>query len=396
MKNSKKSRILKQLAAISLAVILIFSFASCGKNKEGNNSKYKVVPSDKKVAILVAPEAQYPEDYRAAAELAKEYPDKVVVNEYADSRILKPGDAEIITLSKTVAADEEIGAIVYAKATQFTTYAINAAKEINPDIVTVCIEPEESIDKISELSDLVLCADWSAAASDIVAAAKEQGAKYFVVFSINRHIGDNPLISAENAAIEKACKEQGITYVYDSAVDPIYSTGISGAQKYIKESVARLYSNSKIEGSDVALFSTDSSVQSTLVEVANEKGLIYVCPSFPTAYNGIGEVYEIAVPDKAADVDAYIKSAKEAVGADAQGKARISLYKFPLASSLLKTAVYGAFEILSGTATAENLAERVSEIAAYSADSKNFAISVYDDAHANSFKAYCPGFEKIR
>ncbi|MGN0573605.1 MAG: hypothetical protein ACI4IX_06665, partial [Acutalibacteraceae bacterium] len=68
----------------------------------------------------------------------------------------------------------------------------------------------------------------------------------------------------------------------------------------------------------------------------------------------------------------------------------------PLASSLLKTAVYGAFEILNGTATAENLAERVAEIAAYSAANNEFAISVYDDTHASSFKAYCPGFEIIK
>ena len=39
--------------------------------------------------MLVAPEAQYPEDYKAAAELAAAYPEAVTVREYADSRILK-------------------------------------------------------------------------------------------------------------------------------------------------------------------------------------------------------------------------------------------------------------------------------------------------------------------
>ena len=177
-----KSVIIRRIIAATLAFVLVFSLAACKDN--GKTDADPVVPSEKKVAILVAPEAQYPEDYKAAAELAKEYPDKVIIKEYADSRVLKAGNPEIMTISEELAADSEIGAIIYARATQFTTNAISAAKAKNPDIVTVCVEPEESVDKISEAANLVLCADWAKAANDIVATAKQQGAKYLVVFSI--------------------------------------------------------------------------------------------------------------------------------------------------------------------------------------------------------------------
>ena len=276
MKLSTKSKIIKRIAAAMLATILLFSLVSC-KNISKNEDDKINIPS-KKVAILVAPEAQYPEDYRAAQELAEEYPNNIVIKEYEDSRILKGGDPGIITHSVELASNPDIGAIVYARATQYTRNAIYKAKEINPDILTVCIEPEEDINEIADLSTLVYCVDWAKAAEDIVAQAKAQGAKYFVAFSFSRHISGNALIRSEIDAFKKACEAQGITYIYETSEDTNKSTQIPGAQKYIKEAVARLYLNKTVEGSDVALFSTDSSVQSTLIEQANSRGLIYVCP----------------------------------------------------------------------------------------------------------------------
>lgn len=394
MKNT--SKIFRRITALMLAFILIFAFASC-KNEPAEEKPSDTIQADelivpdKKVAILVAPEAQYPEDYKAAQELAAEYPDTIVVKEYKDSRILEGGDPGIITISKELASDPEIGAIVYARAVQYTRNAIYKAKEINPQLVTVCIEPEEDIDEMSELADLVYCVDWTKATEDIVAQAKAQGAKYFVAYSFSRHISTNPLIRSEIDAFKTACEAQGLTYMYESSEDTNKTAGIAGAQKYIRESVARLYLNKKVEGKDVAVFSTDSAVQSTLIEEANSRGLIYVSPSFPTAYNGIGEVYEIAKPEKITDVAAYIESAKAAVTADTNGTARLSIYKTPLAAYLLKAAVHSTFDILCGTSDAEKIIKRATLVA----DNFDFAVAAYE-SKSNVFMAYQPGFETIR
>ncbi len=385
-----KKSLFKRIAAILLILVVVFSFASCK-----DNTSEKVVEPEKKVAILVAPEAQYPEDYKAAQALAAEYPEKVIVKEYSDSRVLRAGDPEIMQLAKELASDPAIGAIVFARATQFTTNAMRSAESVNSDIVTVCIEPEESIETISSIADLVFCADWAKAAADVVAEAKKQGAEHFVLFSINRHITNNPMYSALNAAFKAECETQGLNYVYDNAVDPIYSSGIKGAQLYIRESVARLYNNEKINGSNVALFSTDSSVQSTLVEVARDKGLIYVCPSFPTAYNGLGEVFEIAKPENIADVKSYVDAAKAIELPESELAPKYSMYNFPLATVLLRSAVHCAFDLLNGTTTAENLAEKVQARAVDNADNKDFTIVPYGEL-ANTFMAYCPGFVTVK
>lgn len=396
MIHSTKSTIIRRIVAAMLAFVLVFGLAACKDNSNPAKNADPVTPSEKKVAILVAPEAQYPEDYKAATELAAEFPEKVVVKEYADSRVLKVGNPEILTISEELAADPEIGAIIYARATQFTSNAISAAKAKNPEIVTLCVEPEESVEKISSLANLVFCVDWTKAANDIVATAKKQGAKSFVVFSINRHITENPLLSGANAAIKAACEAEGLAYIYENSVDPIYSTGIKGARQFIKEAVARLINNETVKDTNVALFSTDSSVQPALIEAANSRGMIYVCPSFPTAYNGLGEAYEAAMPEKIADVAAYIEGIKTAVAADAEGKAKLSSYKFPLASTLLKSALHCAFDILNGTITAENMAEKAASRAAAAADNKDFTVAAYSDKLANVFAAYCPGFEIIK
>lgn len=383
----------KRIIAVILSLVLLFSFAACNNTKKPSE---EIVLPEKKVAILVAPEAQYPEDYRAAAALAEEYPEKIVVKEYADSRILKPGNPAIMTLSEELAGDSEIGAIIYARATQFTVDAIHAAKKVNPDIVTVCVEPEESVEKLSELSNLVLCADWEAYAKAIIAKAKAEGAEYFVMFSFERHKNNNPLITSQQITFEAACKEQGINFIYDNSLDPTFSGGFNQAKLYIKESVARLNLNGRIKGENVVLYSTDSAVQSTLIEVSNSKGYIYISPSFPTAYNGLGEYYEIAMPEDKADVDAYIENAKAAVAADSEGKARLSIYNYPLATTLVTSAVHCTFDILGGKTTAENMAERVAMRVNDAATGDSFTVRVYNDKLTNVFAAYSEGYVTIK
>lgn len=382
----------KRIIAVVMTAILLFSLASC-KDNPAKNADEIVVP-EKKVAILVAPEAQYPEDYRAAQELAAEYPDTIIVKEYEDSRILKGGNPGIMTLSDELANNPEIGAIIYARATQFTRNAIYNAKQINPNLITVCIEPEEKLSEMSDLADLVYAVDWAKAADDIVAQAKAQGAKYFVAFAIPRTLGGT-LVSEQISALEKACNTHGLTYIYKNSEDTNKSTQIAGAQKFIKEAVARLYLNKEVEGNAVALYSADSSVQSTLIEQAEARELIYVCPSFPTAYNGIGEVYEIAAPEKVSDVAAYIKSAKSSVKENASGKANLSIYKNPLATILLKGAVHSTFDLLNGTMTAENMAEKAPVRVQVAADSKDFTVVAHAE-YTNIYIAYQPGFEELR
>lgn len=399
----------KKIIAVILALSMIFAFAACkGKNENKPTQSAKQPLADvtsqalsnpeKKVAILVAAESQYTEDYRAAKELEAKYPEKITVKEYPETSKLVAGDPEIMKISKEIAADASYGAIIYARATQYTADAIRVAKEVNPDIKTVCVEPEGSVDRLAKKSDLIICVDWVKAANDIVAAAKEQGAEYFLMFSHTRHINGPSsvdsivmLYATAKNAFSVACEEQGISFVFDTAPDPNYSGGINDVNRYMREAVARHIESGKIEGKRVAVFSTDAFAQKELINIANEKEFIYVSPSFPTAYDGIRSIYEIAVPENIGDVSAYVDNAKKAV----TGKAKFSIYNYPLASVMLYTAVHCTFDILAGKTTAENLGEMTMMRAKDCAGNENFTIEEFA-SYKNVYAVYCPAFEIVK
>lgn len=381
---------IKKICAVLLIASLVFAFAACG----AKDKKEYVIAPDKRVAILVAPKSVYPEEFLAAQKLAKQYPDTVVFKEYSDGRELYEGVPDEISISVELAADETIGAIVYPRASYNTVTAIEEAKAKNNSLRIICTEPECSIDKLSPLVDAIITVDWEKAAKEIVDRAKSQGAKYFLMFSINRHIGENSLFAAEREYFEIACKEKGLTFVYDNAFDTHDAGGINKAQLYVRESVARQILNKKVDKKDVALFSTDSSVQTTLIDIANKKGLIYVSPSLPSAYSGLGEAYTV---DDSQEYSAYVEALKAAVTADAEQKAKLSVYTYPLASQMTNGAVYTAFDILNQSTTAENLVEKITKRFKDNATSDKLTVTIHkNETLSNVFQLYCPAFENIK
>lgn len=405
---------IKRIISLLLVTSLIFAFAACSKNPGTNPETktdalsstidIKLPETDKKVAILVAPETQYPEDYRTAKALSEQYPDKIIVKEYADTRILTPGDSEIITFSREIAADSSYGAIVYSRAPRYTSYAISQAKEaaknINPELKFVCVEPEESIFDLGQKANLVIAADWYAAAKDIVAQAKTHGAESFLFFSFNRHIVDNPLYGNVMAHVETACEEQGIKFIYDSSLDSSGSEyDMNKAKQYLEEAVARHIKNGTIGNKNVALFSTDSAVQDKLIEIANNRSFIYISPSFPTAYNGLGSFYNITLPGNILDTKTYIEDVKKAIASDNTAKGKFSIYNYPLAANLLTCAVCCAFDLIVNTKEINyhTLEEIVMARLKSINNNEEFTASHYDtENHINLFKAYCPGYEIIK
>ena len=397
IKLTGEYQMLKRIFSALLAVILVFSLASCGKKKKAEKFSKELKLPDKKVAILVAPEAQYPEDYRAAKALEAQYPDNVIVKEYADSRVLVAGDAEIITLSKELAADETVGAIVYARATQFTNSAIQRAKEINDSLYTVAVEPEQSLSDIYSSANLVLCADWMKYSKDIVDTAKDLGAEYFILFSYDRHVASNPLYSQLKKSIADECYNKRVEFVFENFQDPNFAGGVEKAKYAIRDRIVKLFDSKQIKGENIALFSTDSVVQSVLVEEAAKRSLIYVSPSFPTPYNGIGEYYDITLPEDMTDTETYFETVSAKINGDTEGSGKFALYTYTLASTLTRAAVYSAFDLLSGEAKAETVVDSASVRLKDACANKKFNIEKYGPAEkGNVLMCYAPGYDIIK
>lgn len=380
---------MKKITAFILCFAMVLAFAACGKKPQ---PKEEIKVPEKKVAILVEPAEKNPEEYYAAKALEEKYPDTVVVKELPDSSVLKAGDPEIITVTEEISKDDSFGAIIYARASNFAFDAISRIKNAGSEIVTVCIEPECPVQKLANISDLIIGADWEKAADDMVKTAKESGAEYFTVFSFNRHL-NNEICSDLCGFIENACKENGISYVYDNAGDNFNAGGSIITNRYMKEVFPRLVNNNRIKGENVAMFSTDSTVQKELVNQAETKGYIYICPSFPSISSGIGEYYEVEYNKSSKE---YLSALKSAANAEKDGKGRLWAYNFNLASVLLNAALESTFDILTEAITKENMSEKVCSRLDSQTDNKGFSSRAFKE-YDNVFVAYCgDAFVKVK
>jgi hypothetical protein len=382
----------KKIISVLLIGILVFSFAACGKKGEKKEkfSEELTVP-EKKTAILVAPEAQYPEYYNAAKSIAEAYPDNIVVREYPDTRGVVTGTG-IIDISAEIAADPEFGAIIYAGATLYTTEAIKKAKSVNDSIITLAIEPEQSMGTVAENSDLVFCADWEKYAKEIIDTAKKMGAEYFVLYSYDRHVANNPLYAQVKRYISVGCEENDIKYIFQTVKDPV-SVGVNAAQYDLKSSLVALFDNRKLESNNAVLFSTDPAVQPTLVELAEKYGMMYISPSFPTAYNGLCEYFDAKKPESMLDTEAYKNALTEAIFKDSETKATYALYTYTMESTLVRGAVYTVFDMLSDPELVlPGLIDRATLRLKDTANVKKFTAEKYIGAD-NVIECYAPGFE---
>ncbi len=382
---------MKKAVCLLLTLILMFSLAACGEKSRD----YDVtLPEGKKAAIILTDENQYPEDGIAAYDLIKEYKDNLLIFQCGDSREIKAGDPDIVLNSVKAAQNEDVAAIIYDRATQFTDLAIAAAKEINPDLITITIEPEREQYEIDGIADVEFVTNWPLYSQDIVDTAKEQGAEYFVFLSFPAH-SEKGLYLPAKMNIEKYCEEQGIKFVYKETQDPSSSGGVAFARTSAENAVAELYQTGEISGENVALFSTDSSVQRTLVEQTDKRGLIYVAPPYPTAYNGICEYFAVDYPDDIANVDEYVESLKQA---SAESGGRYSVINFPYASSVLKAAIYTAFDMINSPELRDDYykyMDNAVERALDAADSKEFTAQTLD-GYFGVVLCYVPAIEIIK
>ncbi len=387
--------VMKKILSLLLIFAMLFSFCACGKKDETEkNQSIEVVVPDKKTVIMVAPEDEYPEEYLAAHELADAYPDKVVVCEYLDSRIIKSGSTDLVVLSEEYAADETVGAILYARATPFTSDASRRAKTVNPNIVTAAIEPEADVDTVATVCDFVVCVDWERYAKDIVKTATDMGAKNFLFLTNDRHLQNSSYVNLKEYITDNCEKNRKtMKFTFRTMLDPFYNN-MDAVKNDCEKQIDELLEGKFIDN-DTVLFSTDSTVQSTLASVAKKKGMYYLCPEFPTAYEGVSQNYKVSYPEAVTDIKTYTSSVKKFIPDAAD---HLAVYNFPLAAVMMKASLYTIFDLLNKEVKSENVIDRLDIRLNDTADFKEFKARKFVGV-SNTMKVYAPGFvtyEKVK
>lgn len=392
----------RKLISLFLVFLLIFSFAGCGEKPDNNTTtpvtSEEIPVSEKKIALLVPAGTQFNELKLASQEIASDYEGKILVKEFDNHSNLADNKKDLVSLTKELAADKSIGAIIFTKAARLTNEAILMSQQINPDLVFGCIEPEASTGNLAGISNFVFCTDWSKAAADIVANAKAKGAEYFLMTSFNRHISGSSstdrsslLAATLKNALSSECSKQGIKFVFHNAPDPISAGGTKEVIKNIRESIARYKSSGKIAGSNVALFTTDYHITKEIIEIAKENNYIYAAPSFPTAFNGISEaVADVTLPANVADYASYNENLRNVAGS----LPRAIVYNYALETVFIKAAVHLAFDILAGKTSDDTLPQKAEMRLTDSATNEAFTVKKFG-GYNNVYAAYLPAYEAV-
>ncbi len=369
---------MKRWTAVLLALALVLSVAGCGSRNSDDGAGETKAPAAQtdeagqgdqseeaketegaaagnyKIGIVTGTVAQTEEEYRAAQSMKELYGEEhIVTATYPDN--FESEQQQVIQTIKNMAQEPDMKAIIMCQAVPGTKVAFEAIKNdpATKDILLVAGVPFEDPNVITTAADISIDADHPNIGYTMTAQAKEMGAETFIFYSFARHMAQE-LVVQKRDNVEKACKEQGINFVYVECVDPMGEQGVSGAQQWILEDLPR-----KLEeyGDNVAFFATNCSLQVPIITTIlndQEHHSLYPLQCCPSPLHALPEALGLEIPDdKKADVP-YILEAEAAAVKEKGGEGRIATWAAPTDYSIIVGSVAYALEYINGNTNGLN------------------------------------------
>ena len=309
---------MKKVIALALAVVMALSLVACGGGSEGGSTSLG------KVAIITGTVTQGEEDFQAAEKMKAKYPDRVITATYPDN--FDKETETVISNVVSLVSDPDVKVLVFQQAVSGARAAIDAAKEINPDLLVLCGVTHEEPNIISPVIDCGVGTDGIKTGTTIPQQAAKLGAKTLVHYSFARHLASTS--TAERVKLMQAeCDKLGIKFVMADAPDPLSDVGVAGAQQFMLEDVPKKVAE---YGVDTAFFSTNCALQEPMLKKVLELGAIYPQPCCPSPYHAFPNVLGIEIPaDKAGDVQYCVDEVTKAI-ADLGMTGRTSTWTCPM------------------------------------------------------------------
>jgi hypothetical protein len=304
----------KVIALLVMATLVIGMFAGCSES----------AGDDWKIGILTGTVSQNEEEYRAAEAVKALYGEEhVVIMTYPD-KFMDEQETTIANVA-SMAAEENMKALLLVQAVPGSSAAIDKARAINPDLLIIAGVPGENPADISARADVVFTLDELTMGRTMVEQAQKQGAEVFVHYSFPRHMS-YALLSARRDLLAENCEALGIEFVDATALDPTGDAGLSGAQQFILEDTPRMIDK---YGKNTAFFSTNRGLQIPLIKSVYEGGAIYPQPCCPSPYHGFPAALGIEIPeDKQGDIE-YLTELIRGKMAEKEMTGRMSTWPVP-------------------------------------------------------------------
>lgn len=323
----------KKTVSLLLAVMMLVlagcggssSAPAAGQPSESTGSQSAPeVSADYKIAILYTDASQGEEPVRAYEKLKSEYGDKIV------GAVIPNNESEaLMSTALSLVSDPAVKALLVFQEPVGTVAAVEACKEIRPDILYAAGVIAEDPVIASEAFDVMLNPNQIKLGKLIIELAKNMGTKTFVHYSFPRHMA-MALLSSRRDVMEDACKELGIEFVNATAPDPMGDAGVSGTQQFILEDIPKKVAQ---YGKDTAFFGTNTAMMDVIVKGVVESGGILPSTCDPSPFQGYISGLGISIPeDRSADPQYAVEQIKAALAAkNMTGR----LATWPVASSSL-------------------------------------------------------------
>lgn len=283
---------MKKIASLVLVLALMFALCAVASADEAGY----------KIGIITELASNMEETYRIGEELAAQYPDTAIHVTYPENTA-----TEIETTISTVlslAYDEDVKAIVFCSGVTGTAAAIDAVKEIRPEVLCVVAVPVEDVEVTCASADIAFRQNVSEMGAQIADAAKEMGCEAVVHYSFARHMSSQAIEARANAMKEEA-EKIGIEYLFVDTPDPLADTGKAYSVQFVLEKTREL---SEQYNNKIAFFSSNVYHIEPMVTAAMECGSYYTMPSDPSPFNGVPSALGIEVPaDKNGDSEWMIE-----------------------------------------------------------------------------------------
>ncbi|MBN2797153.1 MAG: DUF3798 domain-containing protein [Clostridia bacterium] len=349
----------KFLTIFVIAAMVMSMFAGCGNDTNTANTGTATDnggSGDWKIGILTGTVSQNEEEYRAAQAVKEKYGEEhVIIMTYPD-KFMDEQETTIANVA-SMAAEENMKALLLIQAVPGSSAAIDKAREINPDLLIIAGVPGENPADIASRADIVFTLDELTMGRTMVEQAAKQGAKVFVHYSFPRHMS-YALLSARRDLLKENCEAMGIEFVDATALDPTGDAGLSGAQQFILEDTPRMIEK---YGKDTAFFSTNCGLQIPLIKSVYEGGAIYPQPCCPSPYHGFPSALGIEIPEeKQGDID-YLVDEIKAKMAEKGMTGRMSTWPVPCSMMFIEAGADYAKGWIDGEFTEKLNKDKVEE-----------------------------------
>lgn len=233
-----KNKMVKKVMALAMSAAMILSIAGCssadlaGSDTGGSNDvqtgeasesgdttgqetddvSRPLNPEGKKVGVLCSPLGWGEENYRMTEKCIEKFgEDRIEVNSLPEDSDVQT----IVSLASSMASNEEIGALVINEAVPGSIAAADAAKQANPELLVIMVNPSEEPSEVSKSADLAVMTVFNELT---VAAADQAAEKNCKVMVLEVPVDQLGMERAQSriAACQARCEELGIECVVNS------------------------------------------------------------------------------------------------------------------------------------------------------------------------------------